>query len=589
MKKFLSLIALAISFGMTSCSDDDPTNGQDAASYSVIGSWYEESENEEMRFSENGTFYDSYSSYLICGESVGRWEYDGQNSKLTYSYPYMGQTQFADWTVKNHEELSFTIYSSQVANHNLEKIVESYEMNVNESVTIKFPSEYPSYSVTSYTSNNERIASVTPEGVITAEGEKGITYIKVSTTKGNAWVKVTVGENCADIWFDYVSLIGLDYNNVRSALNRLGEPTKGEDGYSYGFIQQIHSVIAATNIFICPEDGMTTEIQLVLRESAPESEILSYMNSRYYKQSETSSAIYYSSVKSQEESKAMICYDKSKKQVIFSETQHALYSPHLVDLWTDFTPLFGNYKNQIKTAMDKYGYQFFMSDDSYSKDGSDHYVITQNNYAERVGFVFNPDKQVSEFWVYLNKKAKPIDIIYYLEAKYINNEAESSKNNLVFYNKDKSVKIVLSINNAAVIYTKLSMKQHEAQDEILGDYHKAIGMTHDEIIAKYGTPFSDEDGSITYLIAGGYVNIAVFYLDSKTNKCLDCGLIVNENIKSSTFVEFLNSKYTVYEKGTLADGSKYKWINGATIAESSMGVTYFPTKKTILYQQIKNR
>ena len=70
MKKFLSLIALAISFGMTSCSDDDPTNGQDAASYSVIGSWYEESENEEMRFSENGTFYDSYSSYLICGESV---------------------------------------------------------------------------------------------------------------------------------------------------------------------------------------------------------------------------------------------------------------------------------------------------------------------------------------------------------------------------------------------------------------------------------------------------------------------------------------------------------------------------------------
>ena len=260
-----------------------------------------------------------------------------------------------------------------------------------------------------------------------------------------------------------------------------------------------------------------------------------------------------------------------------------------MDLWTDFTPLFGNDKNQIKTAMDKYGYQFFMSDDSYSKDGSDHYVITQNNYAERVGFVFNPDKQVSEFWVYLNKKAKPIDIIYYLEAKYINNEAESSKNNLVFYNKDKSVKIVLSINNAAVIYTKLSMKQHEAQDEILGDYHKAIGMTHDEIIAKYGTPFSDEDGSITYLIAGGYVNIAVFYLDSKTNKCLDCGLIVNENIKSSTFVEFLNSKYTVYEKGTLADGSKYKWINGATIAESSMGVTYFPTKKTILYQQIKNR
>ena len=77
MKKILSFIALAITIGMTSCSDDECDHGiEPTIDGSIVGSWYEEAENEEMRFGESGTFYDRYANYLRCAEVEGRWEYD---------------------------------------------------------------------------------------------------------------------------------------------------------------------------------------------------------------------------------------------------------------------------------------------------------------------------------------------------------------------------------------------------------------------------------------------------------------------------------------------------------------------------------
>lgn len=586
MKKIFSLIALAMTIGMTSCSDDECDHKieprQDTVS--IVGSWYEEAENEEMRFSKNGTFYDRYANYLRCAEVEGQWEFDSKNNKLTYNYPFMGKTQFADWTVKNFKELSFTISSSMVADHNLEKIVESYDLQVGKTATIEFSKAYPNYSVTSYTSNNERIASVTSDGVIKAEGEKGITYIKVSTTQTNVWVKVTVGDNCSDMWFDYVGLMGLDYSNMRKVLSRLGEPYSGEDGYSFGFIHQLHDVADITKVYLCPEDGMVTEVQLLLKESVPEAEILSYMDSRYYKMGESGVYVFYSSVEDPELSKAIIAYNKSEKCVIFNETQHFLHYPHVVDLWADFVPLFGCDKNQVKSAMDEYGYSFLMSDFNYSKDGSDYYYITGNQYAQMVGFVFNPDKQVSEFWVYMNTKSDPNDVYDYLCAKYTEYESESSQYELVFYNDDKSMKVTFDLMNAAVVYTKLTMKQHETNNEILGNYYECLGWTREQVIAQYGAPYLDEDNLMYYLVGTNYINLAVFNMDEVTDKCKMAIVNVNENVDDATIIGFLNSKYNVFAGGTPADGSQYAWTDGPSVAESTMGIVYRPASKNVTYQ-----
>lgn len=587
MKKFLSLIALAMTIGMTSCSDDECNHGGDIINGGdITGSWYEEAENEEMRFAENGTFYDRYANYLRCAESEGRWEYDNKNHKLTYNFPFMGQTQYVDWTVKNFTEFGFTISSTSIANHNLEKIVESYELEVGKTAMIEFSKIYPDYSVLSYTSNNERIASVTPDGVIKAEGEKGITYIKVNTTKSNVWVKVTVGDNCSDMWFDYVGLVGLDYSNMRKVLSRLGDPYSGEDGYSFGFIHQLHDVVDITKVFMCPEDGMVTEVQLLLKESVPEAEILSYMSSRYYKMGESGSYVFYSSVEDRELSKAIIVYNKSEKCVIFNETQHFLHYSHVKDLWTDFVPLFGNDRNQVKSAMAEYGYSFLMSDFNYSKDGSDYYYITDNNYVQMVGFVFNPDKLVSEFWLYVDTKSDPNEIYRYLCAKYTEKESESSQYALVFYNDDKSIKVTFDLKEAAVIYTKLTMKQHEVNNEILGNYYEALGMTHDQILAQFGTPYSDDGSMIFYIVGTNYVNLAAFYMNTETNKCKNAVLTINESVATSTIVDYLNSKYTIFANGTAEDGSQYAWTNGPSVSESTLGIIYYPEDRMVLYQPL---
>lgn len=130
------------------------------------------------------------------------------------------------------------------------------------------------------------------------------------------------------------------------------------------------------------------------------------------------------------------------------------------DLWTNFTTLFGLDKNTVKSKMDGYGYSYSFSDNSYSANGSDYYYIENNAYADIVGLVFNIDNQVSQYWVYF-KPQKIDDVVKYLTHKYVIAENENTPTTYVYYNEGKDLKTVLDLENGAVIYTKLDMKQHQ--------------------------------------------------------------------------------------------------------------------------------
>jgi adenine-specific DNA-methyltransferase len=54
-------------------------------------------------------------------------------------------------------------------------------MTVGQTQQISFSNDFPNYTVQSFSSRNERIASVSNSGLITANGEKGTTYIKIAT------------------------------------------------------------------------------------------------------------------------------------------------------------------------------------------------------------------------------------------------------------------------------------------------------------------------------------------------------------------------------------------------------------------------
>lgn len=598
MFKKISLAVMALIFGMSSCSEescDHVTGGSDELSTAIVGNWYEEAENEEIRFSESGKLYDRYANYSHCGETEGTWEYDSKNNKLTYTFPFMGEMKFIDWTVKDLKENSFTLSSSKNGMHKVEKIVEEYTLNVGETVEIKCGG----FGTWIYGSKNERIASVNPRtGVIKAEGEKGITYIKVSNlattnlgkvSETSVWVKVTVGDNCADLWHDYVGLIGLDYASVTKALSSLGTPVAGTDGYSYAYGHTVHDVADSTNVFLCPEDNLTNEIQLVLKESVPESAVLSYMNSHYYKMTGNDSYVYFSSSSDPETSKAIVVYNKKQRRIVFCETQHFYEKAHVKELWEDFVPLFGANQAAVKKAMGEYGYKLLMSDASYSKDGSDYYTISGNKYITMVGFVFNPDKQVSEFWLYMDTTSDANDVYKYLLAKYKEEKTESSKTSLVFYNDDKTMKVVFDLKNGTLTYTKLSMKQHETpKKEMLGTYYEALGMTHDQIVSKYGAPYQEDGTSMYYVVGSENVSLVSFMLDSNTGRCKNTVLLLTEQTTLSTVVDYFNSKYYKFDKGTAADGSQYAWVNKSTFAESTMGITYFPKDKMVIYVLLKD-
>jgi hypothetical protein len=206
-----------------------------------------------------------------------------------------------------------------------------------------------------------------------------------------------------------------------------------------------------------------------------------------------------------------------------------------------------------------------------------------------VGFVFNKDKEMCEYWIYLNTQSDPSTIYGFLKSKYSLSESESSSaaNTYVFYNSDKSIRITFSLEGY-VKYECVGMVGPTKPSGLWPDYPSELGKTHDEIVNKYGAPVMDDESGIWYILANDYVNYLVFRADATTGKIKYVSLILKDGVEIKTVTDYLGSLYSVYEAGTAPDGSQYAWTNKATIAESSFGIVYFPSDKHVLYQSLGN-
>lgn len=343
-KFFAAIVAMTALFA--SCGEEEcnhkgtiPDDKGDENKVTVVGNWYQESTNEEMRYNASGTFYDKYCNTTSHGETEGRWEWDEANKRLTTTYQYMGQTQFSDWTVKTLTDFKLVIYSKTVNDQTLEKITESHTLAVGETAQLKFATDYADQSVISYTSKSPRIASVTADGQVKAEGEKGTAYIKITTSTGNAWAKVVVGNEQVDFWYDYPSLMGLDYAQVKEILGIYD--VKDDDGYSYGYRLNYHDMASEIDLWLNKKTGLVDEMALALRSSVAVSEIENYLASRYYPCSELG-AEYYTTGPTIEQSASIVRYDKSNKCIRFI-TKDNVYPDPL----PDYTDMFGYTTEQL--------------------------------------------------------------------------------------------------------------------------------------------------------------------------------------------------------------------------------------------------
>lgn len=589
MKKIVFLLLTA--FAVASCNDDCDHNinsnggGDEGGDFtyeylsSGTGSWYEEAENEEFRPTANGKFYDKYCNLKRAAETEGTYEISEKGTRMTQTYKFMGQNQFADWKISNVKEFSFAMSSEQVAAHTYEKIVEVYTLAVGQTQKINFATEYPSYSIKSFNSSNEHIASVSSDGTITAIGEKGTAYVKITHDQGNVWVKVIVGDNYADLWYDYSNLLDYTYTQMRSLL---GEPDQVSTEYgSYSYTTPLHDVINYFNIFINERTQTVEQIDLYLKEGVPSTQIISYMDAHYYTLGESGGTKFYHTSPTYEESRAIFAYVKSSNTVMIVPAEGFL------DLWKDFTPLFGQESDNIKKEMTNNGFTYLMTDNSYSLDGSDYYSIPDNDYATMVGFVFNKDKKMCEYWIYLDTKSDASTAYGFLNNKYSLSESESNTSSgaYIFYNSDKSIKITFSLEGY-VKYENVGMEGPTKPSGLWPDYAASLGKTHDEIVSEYGSPVMDDDSGIWYILANEYVNYLIFRADASTGKMKYVSLILNDAVETKTVTDYLGSLYTVYERGTASDGSQYAWTNGPSMAESTFGIVYFPSDKHVLYQSL---
>ena len=571
MKKFVFILLTALT--AVACNDDcdhePPVIDRDE--WSPVGIWYEEEENEEMRYSESGTFYDKYCNVRRSCETEGRYEFDSKNWRLTNTYNFMGQTQFSDWTITSHNELSFTIKSETVAAHVQEKIVEIYNMSVGKTQQISFPNDYPSYTVKSYTSKNERIASVSESGLITTNGEKGTTYIKIATDNGNVWVKVVVGDECLDLWYDYISLIGQNYTQ---AISILGNPHQNDGEQGYFYAMELHDVIQQVSLWLNPRTRTVETFNLILKEGVPSEVVLTYMESRYYKFREIGKSVQFSNNSSLDNSIAMIEYNQDSGTIIINDI-NAYFN-----LWPNFTGIFGTDKASVQKAAEDLKMTFSFDSKSYSPYGSDYYTDPYGEYMNIYGFVFNKAGQMFEYWAYMFDDTDILFIATAIGENYVYDENETKSGLLVWYNEERTIRVKLDVANNAVIYTDLTLEGLPKWP----DYTSAFGMTLDELVATYGDLYY---GILPmYFIVNDYVEYVYFNVDDNTGKTTAYMLNLNAGFNAQEIHEYLSSEYTHF--GTNEENSMYAYCDGPTRDESKLQIVFNYARGTITYYDLSS-
>lgn len=575
MKKILFL--MLATFALASCNDDCDHNysggGGNPPTADIVGSWYEEEENEEMRFSSSGTWYDKYCNTIRSFETEGRYELSSDGRKLTYNYTFMGQMQFADWTISNRDELSFTITSDKVGTHVLEKIVETYNMAVGKTQQISFAAEHPNYTVQSYKSNNERIASVSESGLITTNGEKGTAYIKITTNNGNAWAKVVVGDECLDLWYDYISLIGKNYTQARAVL---GNPHQNDGDNGFFYAMDFHDTVKQVGLWFDPDTRIVEQFQLLLKEGVPSEVVMTYMESKYYKFKEIGSSVQFLNNSTLDNSVAIIEYNQDTKTIIIVDIRK------YYNLWPDFAKFINKTRLSMAEMMDgKEPTQQFMNICKYE--------FADNPFISEVQFQFVTKKVVKNgihgIIVDVRKDADKNRIAQYLG--FIYTAMSSSGTAMSFRSKDNLIDIGYNLEENHIYYTPVGTITDAESDpypQLWVDYTKYFGLTHDEILAIMGEPLIDNISVVAYPVVNDLVASVYFYFDENTKKMF--GMYVNgrDNVDNQEIIDALNKRY--YSEGTQENNGTtyYKWRNAEDESKATIKLNFNPERKRITYQ-----
>lgn len=117
-------------------------------------------------------------------------------------------------------------------------------------------------------------------------------------------------------------------------------------------------------------------------------------------------------------------------------------------------------------------------------------------------------------------------------------------------------------------------------------YDQIIGSTRDFIYTSFGdTPYLDDDQMIIYLGENQYISNIGITFDETTSRVKAINILMNMNDKMTSLVtEYLNSNYTVYEKGTTSTNKAY--INNENFSDATVGIVWDISQKMLSYVAI---
>ena len=316
MKEKLLFVMLLVAMAISSCVNDDPEP------ISLVGTWYEENQNEEFRFSAGNTFYAKFCFKERAYECEGIYEADSKNMRLSLTYTYMGQNQYLDWKLVSIDNCGFDMSSQSAGSHHYYKVVDTFTFKegssllptANNTAEITSSTNLPSSEIISYSCLNENIATVSSDGKITTKGEKGTAYIKVKTSVGTVVVKVIVGLDRYDLWIDYCNLLGKDVSAVRTLL---GSPSQtAEDVYAY--VLEMHDIIDYVLVFLDSKTKKVDQVELHFLENVPSADILSYVKDKYYFFENNGNQLWYMTSPEIDDSRAVVAYFQNENIVVMT-------------------------------------------------------------------------------------------------------------------------------------------------------------------------------------------------------------------------------------------------------------------------------
>lgn len=267
-----------------SCTKEDTGKDLSHNNDFILGIWYDEISNEVVTYEESGYYFDRFTNFDLSRETAGSYEV-GNNKELICTYSLAGRTVYSVFDIVEYANNYVKLKTHTGGSILLERVIQTKIMSVDESYNIDL-SNYSNYEVLSYESKNKSIASVTSEGKVTATGEKGTTFIKIATNKGNLWAKIVVDYDLFDIWYDFPSMIGMTYEEVIKVAQNTPSAI-GEDNLSFEINLPHHDLIKKVGFFLNSETNRVSEIQLQLHDKIVKSSIIDYIDSKYYKYNDT--------------------------------------------------------------------------------------------------------------------------------------------------------------------------------------------------------------------------------------------------------------------------------------------------------------